>query len=248
MSIQQVLQQLSELSLLKLQTQVLLTHLLDCDQSFLFAHPEYVLTKKEKLIWKTYHEKLYQGLPVTYIIKQKEFYGRSFYIDERVLIPRPETEQMVRFALELKEADQVRILELGTGSGVIIISLALELKKKFKNQSSKIKMLATDIADDVLDVARVNAGKYDLTGIDFRRGDLFEPVRGEKFDLILANLPYLPTQEARKNKFEPQIALDGGADGIEFNRCLLEQVENYLNPKGSLIYEDYGGVVKQIKA
>lgn len=176
--------------------------------------------------------------PLAYILKTREFMGLDFYVDERVLIPRPETELLVEKMLEMEKLReklqdyQARILDLCTGSGAIAVSAA------FYCPSARV--VATDISPEALEVARYNAEKNKVN-VEFRLGDLLEPVKGEKFDWILTNPPYVSWDEYRKCspevREEPSLALLGGKDGLDFYRRLAGEARDYLNSGGRLLME-----------
>ncbi len=174
------------------------------------------------------------GRPLWYIIGTAEFYGYTFKVDERVLIPRPETEILVRQAvMSLKEGDNV--LDLCTGSGAIAVALACEAVK-----SKNVTVTAVDVDEGALELARENA-RNNKVNINFIKSDLFENVRG-RFNLITANPPYVRSAEiATLSKdvrdFEPRIALDGGIDGLDFYRRIAEKVNRYLVRGGMMILE-----------
>ncbi len=182
--------------------------------------------------------------PIAYITGYKEFYGLNFYVNKNVLIPRPETELLVEEVLKnfLKtyklKPKNYTIAEIGTGSGCIIVALAT----KFKVQSSKLKMYGIDISEETLKVAQRNARKHKVDKkIKFLKGNLLNPIP-EKMDLMIANLPYVSENEMKKlpadiKNFEPEIALYGGPDGLNYYRKLLKQVDNYLVPCGKIFLE-----------
>jgi len=182
--------------------------------------------------------------PIAYITGYKEFYGLDFCVNKNVLIPRPETELLVKEALkEILKTHKLKtktytITEIGTGSGCIIVALAT----KFKVQSSKIKMYSTDVSQKAIDIAKINAKKNKVSKqIYFLQGNLFTPLPG-KVDLIIANLPYISKNEMKKlppdiKNFEPKIALYGGPDGLNYYRKLLKHVDNYLAPCGKIFLE-----------
>jgi release factor glutamine methyltransferase len=171
--------------------------------------------------------------PVAYITGHREFYGLDFYVDSSVLIPRPESELLVEKSLELAQKHPLStIAEIGTGCGVIAISLALKLPD--------IRIYATDISSSALRVALSNCQKYGVVDrIVFLQGDMLEPLP-EPVDLIIANLPYVRESElagVNTINFEPSLALDGGIDGVEKIRKLSTQVKGKLCPGGYLLLE-----------
>lgn len=176
--------------------------------------------------------------PVQYIIGRAEFCGLEFAVDERVLIPRPETELIVEAAKEVFYELRVtsyglRLLDLCTGSGNIAISLTKHL--------TNCKITASDISEDALSVARLNAEKIGVSGrIEFIKSDLFDNLTG-KFDIIVSNPPYIAQYEfpflPKEVLKEPRIALDGGNDGLDFYRKIISQAPRYLDKNGVLIME-----------
>ncbi len=174
------------------------------------------------------------GRPLWYIFGDTEFYGYTFKVDERVLIPRPETEILVREATSsLKEGDSV--LDLCTGSGAVAIAVACEAAK-----DKAVTVVGADISEGALELARENA-RLNKANVNFVRSDLFENVRG-RFNIITANPPYVKSGEMQQlpedvRNFEPGIALDGGEDGLDFYRRIAKDVPRYMARSGLLILE-----------
>ncbi len=174
--------------------------------------------------------KLNKGIPVQYIVGDVDFYGINLNVNPSVLIPRFETEELVFKVLELaKNFDNPRIADIGTGSGAI----AIALKKKLN-----CDMVATDISEEALNVARENALKNDVS-IDFRLGNLLEPLDG-KFDIIVSNPPYIAydeeIMEIVKNN-EPHIALYASNNGLYYYEEMLKEVKKYLKDKYLIAFE-----------
>lgn len=186
-----------------------------------------------KKILDIYEERL-TGRPLWYIFGNTNFYGYRINVDERVLIPRPETEILVREAVaSLREGDS--ILDLCTGSGAVAIAVACEAAK-----DKMISVTATDISADALEVAKSNA-RFNKASINFVKSDLFDGVRG-RFNLITANPPYIKREEISSlqrevRDFEPRIALDGGVDGLDFYRRIAQKINRYIARGGLLILE-----------
>ena len=204
---------------------------------------ERLVTQAEcKKIIETFEERL-TGRPLWYIYGDTEFYGHTFKVDERVLIPRPETEILVRQALSfLREGDSV--LDLCTGSGAVAISIACEAAK-----DKSVTVTGIDISEDALTVARQNA-RLNMANVNFIKSDLFENVRG-KFNLITANPPYIKSEEIdtlerEVRSYEPRIALDGGEDGLDFYRRIAQKIGRYLAKGGMLIMECGEGQAQEI--
>ncbi|MEK7557655.1 MAG: peptide chain release factor N(5)-glutamine methyltransferase [Patescibacteria group bacterium] len=258
MTIKQILKdnilklKLKKIKNLHFDAEILLSTILKKQREFILSHTEYKLTK---LQIKNYHaliNRRINGEPIAYLTGHKEFYGFDFNVNKNVLIPRPETELIIDEALKFVAHDSqpITIIDVGTGSGCIIITLAklLEPELKIKNYESgikKYKLFATDISQKALITARKNAKFYNVNkNIKFLNGDLLEPIiHNFKFIipnskiLILANLPYVC--EAWKKsysadsiglKFEPQIALFTGKNGLELYEKLFKQI-NKLQTK-----------------
>ena len=175
------------------------------------------------------------GRPLWYIIGDADFCGYKLKVDERVLIPRPETEEMAMMVVGIAEEGQ-SILDLCTGSGAIAIAVQKELQKR----GVKVKMTAVDISEGALELAQENADEH-RAKIQFIQSDMFDKVRG-KFDIIVTNPPYIPTEtletlQREVKDFEPRLALDGGADGLDYYRRIAQSVSKYIVRGGTLIME-----------
>ncbi len=193
----------------RLTAEVLLSHAVHCGRTFLYAHPERELKEVEWIHYGRYlHERL-GGKPTQYITGRQEFYGREFRVTPAVLIPRPETEHLVEIAVQ-RLAAGARIIDVGTGSGAIAISVALELRTP---------VFATDISPAALAVARHNATSLEAP-VEFIAADLLTPYAPQSFDAVLSNPPYVPRRQREFLQREvPQglrarkVALFGGEDG-----------------------------------
>jgi len=196
-----------------LDAEVLLGFALKKSKNYLFAHPEKNITENQKNKFKKIINKRHKGVPVSYLSNHKEFYGLDFYIDRNVLVPRPETEQLIeetlRSAREQYSANKrkVVIADVGTGSGCIAIALAKYLPE--------VKIYATDISPQAILVAQRNARQHKvIKKISFKQGDLLKPLsrslKKNPLDIISANLPYGTKEEYQNVKHEPRIAIDGG--------------------------------------
>lgn len=175
-------------------------------------------------------EKMKDGMPLQYALGYTEFYGIRLNLNQNVLIPRPETELV---AEEVINTEGNKILDLCTGSGAIAIAIA--------SKKEGAQVTASDVSTYALDIARSNASLLGLK-IDFRNGNMFEGVKGEKYDIIVSNPPYIPSADIQKlekkvKDFEPMLALDGGKDGLNFYRIIAKEYSNYLNDNGKLILE-----------
>ncbi|MBM7704070.1 peptide chain release factor N(5)-glutamine methyltransferase [Metabacillus iocasae] len=180
-----------------------------------------------------------EGVPVQHIIGYEEFYGRRFKVNKEVLIPRPETEELVEGIVErvqrIFSTQPVEVVDVGTGSGAIAITLALEL--------STAAVTATDIAQASLDVANHNAKTLGAP-VDFLCGDLLQPLiqQNKKIDVLVSNPPYIPDEDATTlsnvvKDHEPSRALFGGQDGLDFYRRFMEELPLVMNKKGIIGFE-----------
>ena len=174
-----------------------------------------------------------QRIPLQYVLGEQDFYGLSFQVDERVLIPRPETELLCEKALALLEGrDSPRVLDLCTGSGAIATVI--------RHECPTAQVTATDLSPEALTLARRNAERAGCW-ITFLQGDLWECLQGLSFDLILSNPPYIPSRECdtlqQEVLAEPRLALDGGEDGLSFYRRIARGAPEHLLPGGCLMVE-----------
>ena len=187
-----------------------------------------------------------RGEPMAYVLGRREFYGREFLINSAVLIPRPETELLVELGLdflskrESESESALRILDLGTGSGVIGISLRLE------SGDANCEWVLTDNNKAALEVARENAAKLGANGLEFRTGDFYDAVRNSgRFDLIVCNPPYVAEDDECLRtgdlRFEPRAALASGVDGFSALRIVIGRAPEFLNPTGKLMAEHGAG-------
>ncbi|MGJ5820138.1 peptide chain release factor N(5)-glutamine methyltransferase [Paludibaculum fermentans] len=214
----------------RLTAEVLLLHALHKERIYLFSHPEHELSTIEWIHYGRYLHERMQGKPTQYITRIQEFYGRPFHVSPSVLIPRPETEHTAEQALRV--APQTRtLLDIGTGSGVLAITLALELRAR---------AVATDLSLDALQVARRNAVELQAR-VDFVQCDLASGIQA-RFDLVVSNPPYIPVAEIpglqrEVRDFEPHLALVGGVEGTELYHRIVPQAERLLKPGGWLIFE-----------
>jgi release factor glutamine methyltransferase len=216
-----------------LESELLLRHTLKIDRVQLYQEPERSLNAKEEtLFWQLVKRRI-RGEPSSYITGYREFYEHRFYVDPSVLIPRPESELLVDRAVQIARKYHIeQVAEIGTGSGAIAISLALNLPGA--------KIYATDVSLPALEVARINCRNHEVTDRVFLlTGDMFDPLPG-LVDLVVANLPYVPEFEISRfglADFEPLLALNGGRDGLEKVERLCREVGASLNPGGFLLLE-----------
>lgn len=224
-----------------LDVSVLLCDALKCNKTFLLTHESDELSKEQEEKFCTYIQKRNSGLPVAYITHRKEFYGLDFYVDENVLIPKPDTEILVEKAVELCESlshDRLNVADVCTGSGCIAVSVAKNTDAHF---------FASDISKKALEIAEQNANGILGTDncITFYQGDLLKAFPEQlEFDIILSNPPYVPSKIVDElledGRNEPRLALDGNIkndDGMELIRPLIEQSFKKLKTDGYFLFE-----------
>ena len=231
-----------------LDAEILLSHILKKPREYILARTEKKLTKTQITNYKLQITKRAKGKPIAYITKHKQFYGLDFYVNKNILIPRPETELMIDEALKeakplIRGFASLCIIDIGTGSGCIIITLAKLLAKKKKElgfgypKPSSFFFLATDISKPALTIARKNAKLHHIDKkIKFIHGNLLEPILNNSKHLnnlnnpiiITANLPYLTPAQVKNSptiQQEPKFALSAGADGLKYYRQLFKQIK-----------------------
>ena len=211
--------------------EVLLAHCLQVDRIHLLAHPEQILTPDQLACFRTLAQRRANREPLAYLLGQRWFYALEFDVTPAVLIPRPETELLVEQALnwlDQRQGAAIRVIDVGTGSGAIAVSIAA-------NTASDVQLLASDTSPKSLQVAKQNARKHGVEDrITFLQGDLLDPLP-EPIHLILSNPPYIasdviPTLMPEVRDHEPKAALDGGPDGLRIIERLLAQAPAFLSP------------------
>jgi release factor glutamine methyltransferase len=223
----------AEDSIGKVDARVLLCDVLGVDRAFLATNPFHILTETQDARIDMLVAQRLMGHPVAYLVGRREFYGRDFEVDGNVLIPRPDTETLVEAALK-HMTDTSRVLDLGTGSGAIAVTLACE--------RANAEVTAVDQSAGALGVARANAQRLAPGRVEFLEGSWFVPVAGRRFDLIVSNPPYVAARDPHLGqgdlRFEPGAALtDGSADGLDSIRAIVAGTLEHLNPGGWLLLE-----------
>ncbi|SFP53261.1 release factor glutamine methyltransferase [Butyrivibrio proteoclasticus] len=229
-----------------LDARLLLEYVCNTSHSTLYAHPDKELTEKEEKDYEALIARREGREPVAYILGNQDFMGLNFRVNENVLIPEQDTENLVEEALRFCE-DGMRVLDLCTGSGCIALSIL--------NFSNDTKAVCTDISDKALAIATENSERLGLKErAEFIHTDLFPPKDGSRYDLVVSNPPYIAsdvieTLAPEVKDFEPRLALDGDDDGLSFYRRIVNEVPEYLYSNGYLIMEigyDQGQAVKEL--
>ncbi|MSU00185.1 peptide chain release factor N(5)-glutamine methyltransferase [Tissierella pigra] len=231
---------------------LILCKLLNVDKSYIYTYGEKQVSKeiKDKFIY--FMENIIKGYPIQYILKEREFMGLEFYLEDGVLVPRPDTEILVEYVIDYinkrYNGKNIDVLDIGIGSGAISLSIA--------NYCKDVEVYGIDIEDVPIKVANINKEKFNLTNVNFFKGDLFKALDGLdlKFHIIMSNPPYIASEKIKDldikvKNFEPRIALDGGMDGLNFYRWITAESKKYLMDNGLLIYEigfDQGKSVSDI--
>lgn len=231
----------------RLDAELLLGYVMNKERLQLYLDFEEVVPKEHLAKYRELVKKRSQRVPVSYLINRKEFLSLDFYVDENVLIPRPETEVLVETILQDK-SDSRRLVDVGTGSGAIAISIA--------KTRTNWEIFAVDVSPEVIEIAMQNAQKHGVEeNITFLQGNLFEPIDSSlSFDWIVSNPPYIASDKfddlmPEIREYEPRIALDGGEDGLDLIRSLIEGAPSFLVPEGKIAIEigfDQGNAVRSL--
>jgi release factor glutamine methyltransferase len=218
----------------KVDARLLLQHVLNVSHAFLLTHPDRILTSQQAEDFFRLVKRRIEGMPVAYLMGERAFYDLTFKVTDAVLIPRPETELLVEWALKLMPADRsCKILDLGTGSGAIAITIA-----KHRSQS---QVTAVDLSADVIAISRWNAKNLGVSNIHFVTGNWFDELLGKRFDLIVSNPPYVaendPHLQQGDLRFEPQVALSAGEKGLMCIEHIVSAAPRHLVNSGWLLLE-----------
>lgn len=220
----------------------LLRHVLEMSKTEFYKNFEQEISSKNIKRFKRLLKRRKKHEPVWQILGKVEFWGLDFMVNQNVLVPRPETEFLVEEALiriKNHESGIMNILDVGTGAGTIAISIA----KESRIMNHKLRIFASDVSSKALNVAKKNAKNNGvLSKVKFKKGNLLEPWKGQKFDIITANLPYIPTEDLgglalEVHHYEPRLALDGGEGGLVLYDEFLKAIPVHLKEGGSVLCE-----------
>ncbi|MDU5461455.1 MULTISPECIES: peptide chain release factor N(5)-glutamine methyltransferase [Anaerococcus] len=210
---------------------IALTYLLNTNKNLLFLNKEEALDEKIENELKIINDKINEGYPLQYAIGKWNFYGLDLLVDKRALIPRYETEILVDLIIN-DNSNNKKILDIGTGSGVISLALSKNLKDS--------KIIGVDISKNAIDLANENKIKLNINNVEFKESDIFSNIE-EKFDIIVSNPPYINKEDFekldKKLYYEPQNALYGGEDGLYFYKKIIKNAKNFLNKNGKIYLE-----------
>ncbi|HLJ86571.1 MAG TPA: peptide chain release factor N(5)-glutamine methyltransferase [Candidatus Angelobacter sp.] len=243
----------------RLNAELLLMFVLNCDRAYLFAHPERELGQSEQYRYEEVIGERQRGCPTQYITGHQEFWGLDFIVSPAVLIPRPETEHVIETVLDLVKQsspeERIRLVDVGSGSGCIALSLAKELPQA--------EIHACDISEPALEIARANAARLGLAAsVQFSVSDLLstyrssafaEPAQKKQFDFVVSNPPYVGESEADKvqkqvRDFEPKLAVFSGWEGTDIYKRLVPEAWEALKPGGWLVVEIGYSIEEKVKA
>ena len=226
-----------------LDAELLLSHVLAVPRARLRSHPETRVDTQRAARFRALLARRAAGEPLAYLTGFKEFWSLELAVSPAVLVPRPETELLVERALALRRAPRGRVADLGTGSGAIALALASE--------RPHWQVTATDVSAEALEVARANARRLGIEAVRFLQGSWFEPLAGERFNLLLSNPPYVGADDAAMMSAalarEPRLALTPGADALDSLRAIAREAPRHLERAGWLLLEHGADQGEQVR-
>ena len=226
-----------------LDSEILLSKALNVPREKILINLDKKINKKRFFKFKDYLKRRSNNEPIAHILEEKEFWSKKFKVNKDTLIPRPETEMMVEQVLNIYRGKTITILDIGTGSGCIIISLLSVLNKS--------KGIGVDVSKDAIQIAKINSLKHKLSKRSKFFNKSFENIVDKKFDLIVSNPPYIERKELKNlsddiKRYEPRIALDGGNDGLDLIKKVIYKSKNILKIKGTLALEIGNEQIKKV--
>jgi len=236
----------------RIEVQCLLQAVLQVNRAWLLTYPEQLLSNGQQSRFHELFERRIGGEPIAYLLGEREFFGLTFKVSPATLIPRPETELLVELALQRipppspasGRGSKFRILDLGTGSGAIALSIA--------HARRDVEVVAVDASAAALEIAQINTQRLGLGNVRLLNSDWFSALRGERFDIIVANPPYIAAGDAHLDRgdvrFEPRTALASGTDGLDDISRITSQAKEHLNVNGWLLLEHGYDQAAQVRA
>jgi release factor glutamine methyltransferase len=223
----------------------LLQVVLQVNHAFLLCHPEFQLSNEQYAHYSALFERRLAGEPIAYLLGEREFFGLKFKVTPATLVPRPETELLVEMALQrIPHQGASCVLDMGTGSGAIALSIA--------HERPKTEVVAVDASESALEIARLNMQQLNLNNVKLIHSDWFTALQGECFDVIISNPPYIAADDAHLTqgdlRFEPRTALASGADGLDDIRCICAHAKSHLNAQGWLLLEHGYNQAESVRA
>ena len=233
----------SEISSHILDSEILLSNVLNKTREKILVNLDQKITQKNILKFKKYIERRSKNEPIAYILEEKEFWSKKFIVNKDTLIPRPETELLVEKLVKIFMGKNISILDIGTGSGCIILSLLINLKKSIG--------LGVDVSKKAILIAVKNAKRHELLNRVKFLNKSFESIFSKKFDLIVSNPPYIERKSIKNlsediKRFEPIIALDGGNDGLDLIKKVIYKSKSFLKINGMLALEIGNEQIKKV--
>ena len=227
----------------RIDSEILLSSVLGKSREEILINLDEKINSRDIFSFKKFFERRSSKEPLAYILKEKEYWSKKFEVNESTLVPRPETEVMLEKLIKIYKDKKINILDIGTGSGCILISLLSELKNSIG--------VGIDISTEALKIAKKNAKKHKINNKIFFYNKSFTEIYDRKFDLIVSNPPYLLTKDIRNlqediKRFEPLIALDGGNDGLDVIKKVIYKAKDILKINGTLALEIGNGQYKKV--
>ena len=227
----------------RLYSEILLSKTLNISREEILINLDKKITKKNIIIFNKYLQRRSRNEPIAYILKEKEFWSKKFSVNNNTLIPRPETELLVDRLIKIYQGKKKIILDIGTGSGCIILSLLGTLKNS--------KGIGIDISKDAIAIAKKNASKHKILERVKFINKSFENIFNQKFDIIVSNPPYIKSKELKNltddiKKYEPRMALDGGNDGLDLIKKVIYKSKYILKTNGTLAIEIGNEQIKKV--
>ena len=252
-------EKLNEVGLPEIEARFLLEHVMNLSFTELINHYQDDVNIEVIKHYRSMLNLRIKGMPLQHITHEQLFCGQIYFVDEHVLIPRPETEMLVELAVDyIKELYEtgnkhIKVIDMCTGSGCIALSLGNIFAMNDDYQDLKLEIIASDVSENALKVARLNSCKIKHNeSVQFVESDLFKSIEWNHFDLFISNPPYITPEDIEElmpevRDFEPKLALDGGMDGLDFYRSMTHEAFKRLNNHGMLMYEIGHGQMEDIK-